>query len=219
MDFKEGIFSGKNRQDKCIGLLIFRGNIQEKEISIHICPDKKKNHISVDLANQLIIPKTSVIETKGLFGNKYEIKDLQLTLEDYKLVSKFKVTTIYQKEIDIILGSTWLETLGSLILNFEKKFLMFSYKKKKITLHDVSMKSDSVSTSKDLDQISKMILRDNQQSILEIQKDFDKIVIDKDAKICRLKNHNQSLVAQIKKLKNEKKSQKEKLEQFAVKKQ
>jgi len=71
---------------------------------------------------------------------------------------------------------------------------MFSYKKKKITLHDVSMKSDSVSISKDLDQISKMILRDNQQSILEIQKDFDKIVIDKDAEIYCLKVHNQNLL-------------------------
>jgi hypothetical protein len=54
-----------------------------------------------------------------------------LTLEDYKLVSNFKVTTIYEKEVDRILGSTWLETLGSLTLNLEKKFLMFSYKKKK----------------------------------------------------------------------------------------
>jgi hypothetical protein len=148
------------------------------------------------LANQLIIPKTSIIETKDLFGNKYDIKDLPLTLEDYKLVSNFKVTTIYEKEFDIILGSTWLETLGSLILNFEKKNLTFSYKKKKITLHDISVKSDSVSTSKDLDQISKMLLSDKQQSILEIQKECDKIIIDKDAEICHLKNHNQSLVTQ-----------------------
>ena len=35
--------------------------------------------------------------------------------------------------------------------------------------------------------------------------------------MCRLKNHNKSLVAQIKKLKSEKKSQKEKLEKFSSK--
>ena len=191
MDCKEGIFSGKNNLSRCIGLLKFRGNIQEKEISIHICPDKKKNHISIDLSNQLIISKTSVIETKYLFGNKYDIKDLPLILKDYKLLLNFEVTTIYEKEVYMILGSTWLDTLGSLILNFEKKFLMFSYKKKKITLHDISVKSDSVSTSKDLDRISKMLLSDKQQSILEIQKECDKIIIDKDAKICGLKNHNQ----------------------------
>jgi hypothetical protein len=122
------------------------------------------------LANQLIIPKTSVIETKDLFGNKYDIKDLSLTLEDYKLVLNFEVTTIYEKEVYMILGSTWLDTLGSLILNFENFFLMFSYKKKK-TLHDVSVKSDSISTSNNLDQISKILLSDKQQSILKIQKE------------------------------------------------
>jgi hypothetical protein len=93
-----------------------------------------------------------------------------LALEDYKLVSNFEVTTIYEKEVDIILGSTWLETLGRLILNLEKKFLMFSYKKKKIKLHNVSVKSNSISMSKDLDQISKILLSDKQQSILEFQK-------------------------------------------------
>jgi hypothetical protein len=137
-----------------------------------------------------------------------------LTLEDYKLVSNFEVTTIYEKEVDIILGSTWLETLGSLILNLEKKFLMFSYKKKKIKLHDVLVKSDSISTSKDLDQISKILLSDKQQSILEIQKECDKIVIDKDAEICRLKIHNQSLLTQIKKIKSDKKTVEDKLEQL-----
>ena len=67
MEFKEGIFSGKNHWARCIGLLTFRGNIQEKEVRIHICLDKKKNHISTDLANQLIFPKTNVIETKDFF--------------------------------------------------------------------------------------------------------------------------------------------------------
>ena len=67
MDFKEWIFSSKNHLSRCIRLLTFRGNIQEKEVSIHIFPDKKKNHISMDLANQLIIPKTNVIEQKDFF--------------------------------------------------------------------------------------------------------------------------------------------------------
>jgi hypothetical protein len=214
MEFKEGIFSSKNHRARCIGLLTFKGNIQEKEVSVHICPDKKKNHISMDLANQLIIPRTSVIETKDFLGNKYDIKDLPLTLKDYKLVSNFKGTTIYEKEVDIILVSTWLETLGSLILNLEKKFLMFSYKKKKIKLHDVLVKSDSISTSKDLDQISKIVLSDKQHSILEIQKECDKIVIDKDSEICRLKIHNQSSLTQIKKIKSDKKTIEDKLEQL-----
>jgi hypothetical protein len=43
------------------------------------------------------------------------------------------------------------------------------------------------------------------------------IVIDKDVETCPLKNHNQIILPQMKKLKNEKKTQKEKLEQFASK--
>jgi hypothetical protein len=58
---------GKNHLSRCIRLLTFSENIQEKEVSIHICLDKKKNHIHMDLANQLIIPKTNVIETKDFF--------------------------------------------------------------------------------------------------------------------------------------------------------
>jgi hypothetical protein len=49
------------------------------------------------------------------------------------------------------------------------------------------------------------------------QKEFDKVVANKEEEICHLKNHNQSLIAQIKKLKNEKRSHKEKLEQLTSK--
>jgi hypothetical protein len=97
-----------------------------------------------------------------------------LTLEDYKLVLNFEVTTIYEKEVDIILGLNWSEMLGSLILNLEKKFLMFSYKKEKIKLHDISVKSDSISTSKYLDQISKILLSKNKNQYLRSKKNVTK---------------------------------------------
>ena len=76
------------------------------------------------------------------------------------------------------------------------------------------MKSDSISPSKDLDQISKILLSNKQKSILEIQKECDKIAIDKDAEICHLKIHNQSLLTQIKKIKSDKKMVEDKLEQL-----
>jgi hypothetical protein len=40
-----------------------------------------------------------------------------------------------------------------------------------------------------------------------MQKEIDKIITDKNEEISRLKNHSQNLIAQIKKLKGEKKSQ------------
>jgi hypothetical protein len=47
---------------------------------------EKENYINIDRANQLLIPNPSIIEKKSTFGNgQYEIKDLQLTIDDYKI--------------------------------------------------------------------------------------------------------------------------------------
>jgi hypothetical protein len=90
-----------------IALLKLKGTIQGKEISIAICPNNMKNHINVNLVNQLLIP----IEKKNTFGEKqYAIKELQLTIDDYTFISQFNVTTMYKKYVDIILGSSWMET-------------------------------------------------------------------------------------------------------------
>jgi hypothetical protein len=32
---------------------------------------------------------------------QYEIKDLHRTIDDYKFISKFDVTTMYQEDVDI----------------------------------------------------------------------------------------------------------------------
>jgi hypothetical protein len=72
-------------------------------------------------------------------------------------------------------------------------------------------------SSEDFKNISKMINQDDQMTVQKKQEEFDKVVANKEEEICRLKNHNQSLVAQIKKLKNEKRSHKEKLEQLTSK--
>jgi hypothetical protein len=51
-----------------------------------------------------------------------------------------------------------------------------------------------------------------------MQKEIDKIITDKNEEISRLKNQSQNLIAQIKKLKGEKKSQKETLKKLTNKK-
>jgi hypothetical protein len=65
-----------------------------------------------------------------LSDEKCDIKNLQLSMGDYKFTAKFNVVSIYQDNVDIILGSTWVDTLGTFILNARRKFLTFSYKKK-----------------------------------------------------------------------------------------
>jgi hypothetical protein len=92
-----------------------------------------------------------------------------LNIGDYTFVSPFTVGSLWSDDGDILLGSPWIETLGSFILNTRNKFLTFSYKKKKITLQDVKLDSDPV-TSKDLKDISKVILQDNQKTVQKMQK-------------------------------------------------
>jgi hypothetical protein len=42
-------------------------------------------------------------------------------------------------EVDIVLGYPWIELVGTININVQKKFLKLWYKKKKITLQDVSL--------------------------------------------------------------------------------
>jgi hypothetical protein len=97
---------------------------------------KKENYINIDIANQLSILESNIIEKN--FG-KTQIKNLQVTIDGYKYISEFDVTKMFEPDVGIILGSTWLETLGTFILNVGKTFLTFFYKRKKVTLQDISM--------------------------------------------------------------------------------
>ena len=77
-----------------------------------------------------------------------------------------------------MLGSPWMETLGSFIRNTKKKFLTFSHKKKKITLLEVTLKPNSV-TPKDIQEISKLIQQESKKVIQNMQKEIDKITVEK----------------------------------------
>ena len=119
---------------------------------------------------------------------QYDIRNLQLSIGDYTFVSQFIIKYLFCDDSDIVLGSSWMEALGSFILN-TKKFLTFSYKKKKITLQDSTLESNPV-TSEDFKDISKVILQENKKSMENMQKEIDKIITDKNEEISRLKNHS-----------------------------
>jgi hypothetical protein len=42
-------------------------------------------------------------------------------------------------DVDVILGYPWMESIGTININVEKKFMKLWYKKKKITLQDKSL--------------------------------------------------------------------------------
>ena len=71
-----------------------------------------------------------------------------------------------------------METLGSIILNSKNNFLTFSYKKKKITLQDVNLKPNSVMLE-DIQEISKVIFQESKNVIQNMQREVDKIIVEK----------------------------------------
>jgi hypothetical protein len=59
-----------------------------------------------------MVLEPNIIENNTcLFDGKYEIKNLQLSIDEYKFISQFNVVLMYQDSVDIILGSTWVDTL------------------------------------------------------------------------------------------------------------
>jgi hypothetical protein len=158
------------------------------------------------LANQLLIPESNIIEKEDIFRKKQnEIKELQVTIDEYEYISQFNVTDMYQEEIDIIIGLPQFKSLGTFIKNMDKNSVTFPHKKKMLTLQDTTMRSKAIiPSSEDFKDITKVILQENQKSISRMQKKFKKVIKDKNKEIYRLKEHSQKLLTQIKKLNDRK---------------
>jgi hypothetical protein len=114
--------------------------------------------MNIDLANQLLISEPNIIEKEDYF----RIKALQVTIDEYEYISQFYVTTMYQEEVDIVIGLPWFKSLGTFILNMEKKFVTFPYKEKMITLQDATSKPNPVRLE-DFNNISKVILQEKKK--------------------------------------------------------
>jgi hypothetical protein len=142
-----------------------KGSIQGKKVSIVIMLDYNENYINIDLENQLLIPKPDIIKKKDIF----QIKELQLKIDEYEYMSQFYVTTIYKEEINIIIVLPWFKHLGTFILNMEKNFVTFTHKEKMIILQDTTLEEDSV-TPKDFNDISEVILQENKKLMQRMQK-------------------------------------------------
>jgi hypothetical protein len=95
------------------------------------------NFINVQLVNRLQVPIKN-IQSKDVEGENVQIfKDLKITMDKYVLHSYFYAMDM--DEVDIVLGYPWIESVGTININVQKKFLKLWYKKKKITLQDVSL--------------------------------------------------------------------------------
>jgi hypothetical protein len=99
LEMKEGRFSDKGVDISCYGFSTLKGSIQGREVNIIISLNHNENYINIDLVTRLLILEPNIIETENIF----QTKELQVTIDEYEYISQFYVTTMYKKEIDIII--------------------------------------------------------------------------------------------------------------------
>jgi hypothetical protein len=114
------------------------------------------NFINVQLVNRVQVPIKNIRSTKAEGENVQIFKDLKITMDKYVFHSDFYAMDM--DEVDIVLGYPWIESVGTININIQKKFLKLWYKKKKITLQDVSlsMKDRPMEASKEVITQSKV---------------------------------------------------------------
>jgi hypothetical protein len=85
----------------------------------------------------LQVPTKNIHSTQVEGENVKNFKYLKLSMHKYVLHSDFYA--MHMDEVDIFLGYPWIESVGTININMQKKFLKLWYNKKKITLQDVSL--------------------------------------------------------------------------------
>ena len=110
-------------------LFRIKGKLAGKYITISIAPAESNNYISTEFTNHLVIRESNIRGNLDIWDRKQiEISGLELNVGYYMVTSKF------------VVGLPWIKTLGTFIINAKKKFMVFSYKKKRITFQDITMK-------------------------------------------------------------------------------
>jgi hypothetical protein len=126
-----GLFSCDN------SILQVPGCIQKENIIVSINPYCMHNFINVQLVNRLQVPTKNIQSTQVESENIQIFKYLKFTIDTYDLHYDFHA--IDMAYVDIVLGYPWMDSVGTININVQKKFLKLWYKKKKITLQTVSL--------------------------------------------------------------------------------
>ena len=106
--------------------------IQKEKIIVSINPNGKHNFINVKLAKKLQVPAKHIENTQVDDKDVQIYKDLKLSMDKYVFHGDFYASDM--DNIDVVLGYPWMESVGTININVQKKFLKLWYKKKKITL-------------------------------------------------------------------------------------
>ena len=90
-------------------------------------------------------------------------------MDKYVLHSDFYASDMANE--DVVLGYPWMESVGTININVQKKFLKLWYKKKKITLQDTSINKQVESTQADISDDEPLMIDNQTQTKAEAKKD------------------------------------------------
>ena len=78
------------------------------------------------------------IESIHVNGENVQIsKDLKVSMEKYVLDSY--LYALDMDDVDLVLGYPWMDSIGTININVQNKFLRLWYKKNEVTLHGISL--------------------------------------------------------------------------------
>ena len=102
-------------------LLQVHGLIQKEKIVVTINPSCKQNLISVNLAKRLQVPAKHM-ETAQEYNEDVQVyKDLKISMDKYVWHGDFYTSEM--DNMDVVLGYPWMESMGTININVQKKFL------------------------------------------------------------------------------------------------
>ena len=110
-------------------ILQVHGCIHKEKVVVSINPRCKHNFISVNLAKILQVPIKKIHSTQVGGENVQFFKDLKVTIDKYVFHSNF--ISLYMDVVDVVLGYPWMDSVGTVNLHVQNKFLKLWYKKRK----------------------------------------------------------------------------------------
>ena len=127
----------------------------------------KKNLIHVNLAKKLQVPAEHIDNTQVDDEDVQVYKDLKLSMDKYVLHGDFYTSDM--DNMDVVLGYPWMESVGTININVQKKFLKLWYKKKKITLQDISIKTQEETMEVEAQNSKDTYTSDDEQLMVDNQ--------------------------------------------------
>jgi hypothetical protein len=139
--------------------LKIKGYIKKKKLIVLIDSGSTHNFIHYKLAKALNCfvyptPKFQVmIADGGTINCSGKCDKINITMGEYVMNSS--MIAIPMGGVDVVLGIQWLQSLGTMVFNFQELFMKFSLEGKEIELRGITGKPDKVIRSNGMKKLLK----------------------------------------------------------------